>query len=204
MSATEFGEPVPNIRKLKSEAVAASIAARALVLFDEQGFDRTTVDDIAAVTGISARSFFRYFRTKEDVVVGNNAAFGPRIAEALIGRPGQEAVWLSLRRAFDVIAQNVAADPVAAARTMRVINSTASLRAHSLEKHLMWAGELAPEIARRLGSSDSNRMIADSLVHTALACLDVALAEFARDPDGASIHDLLDRAFDAVATYSAP
>lgn len=187
-----------NIQKLKSEAVAASIAEQALRLFDEQGFDRTTIDEIAASSGISTRSFFRYFRTKEEVVVGGHAAFGPRITEALSKRPENEGAWLALRRALDVLADNVASDPASAARTMRVVNSTASLRAHSLEKHLMWAADLTPEISRRLAIADSDDITARTLVHAALACLGVALAKFAED-ESASIHALIDHAFKAVA-----
>ncbi|MFK0206303.1 TetR family transcriptional regulator [Agrobacterium sp. NPDC090283] len=190
----------PSLKELKNDAVSASIAARALALFDQKGFDGVTVDDIAAASGISRRSFFRYFPTKEDVVVGSHAAFGPRVTEALIVRPQDEGVWLSLRRAFDVLADNVERDPDTAARTMRVVNSTASLRAHSLEKHIAWGEDLAPEVARRLGGGARHRLEADTLVHAAFACLDVALAHFSREPDG-PIHDLLDAAFAAVTAH---
>lgn len=190
-----------SLQKVKTDAVSASIAARALVLFDENGFDGVTVDDIAAAAGISRRSFFRYFPTKEDVVVGTHAANGLRVTEALIARPQDENVWLSLRRAFDFLADNVTSEPDMSARTMRIINSTASLRAHSLEKHLAWAADLSPEVTRRLGGK-SQRLAASALIHAAFGCLDVALAQFATDFDGPSIHDLLDTAFEAITAYS--
>lgn len=147
-----------SLRAIKAEAVTASIAAHALALFDEKGFDAVTVDDIAAASGISRRSFFRYFPTKEDVVVAGHAAFGERIIEAVKARPRDEDVWVSLRRGYDVLADNVDRDPEGAARTMRVVNSTASLRAHTLEKHIAWAVGLAPEIARRLGDADARAL----------------------------------------------
>ncbi|ETX26959.1 TetR family transcriptional regulator [Roseivivax isoporae] len=186
-----------SLKEIKADAVAASIAESALALFDKKGFDSVTVDEIASASGISRRSFFRYFGTKEDVVVSGHAAFGEMIIEMVKGRPQEEDVWVSLRRGYDVLVDNVDRDPEGAARTMRVINSTASLRAHTLEKHGAWAVGLAPEIARRLGDLDARRLEADALVHASFACLDVALAHFARNPK-ARLHELLDAAFKAL------
>jgi AcrR family transcriptional regulator len=186
-----------SLRKIKADAVAASIAATALALFDKKGFDGVTVDEIASASGISRRSFFRYFATKEDIVVSGHAAFGERITDRVKARPQGEDVWVSLRHGYDVLVDNVDRDPEGAARTMRVINATASLRAHTIEKHIAWAVGLAPEIARRLGDADARRLEADALVHASFACLDVALAHFTPGQD-ASLGEKLDAAFDAL------
>ncbi len=186
-----------SLRKIKTDAVAASIAATALALFDEKGFDGVTVDEIAAASGISRRSFFRYFATKEDIVVSGHAAFGARIIERVKARPQEEDVWVSLRRGYDVLVENVDRDPEGAARTMRVVNGAPSLRAHTLEKHIAWAVGLAPEIASRLGDTDAQRLEADALIHASLACLDVALAHFTPGPD-TSLSKKLDAAFYAL------
>lgn len=185
------------LKRIKTDAVAASIAAVALDLFDKNGFDGVTVDEIASASGISRRSFFRYFATKEDIVVAGHAAFGERIGEIVKARPRDEDVWVSLRRGYDILVDNVDRDPDAAARTMRIINSTASLRAHTIEKHILWAVVLAPEIADRLGDVDARRLEADALVHASLACLDVALARFTPGRD-ASLSVNLDAAFAAL------
>lgn len=184
---------------VKSAAVVASITASAMELFDRNGFDQTTVDEVALAAGISTRTFFRYFRTKEDVVVGTHAAFGPRVAEALKARPSSENIWISLRRSFDVLAERIIDDPASAAQSLRIINSAAILRAHRLEKHLLWSESLIPEVASRI--SDGDPVIASSLVQSALVCLDVALGQFAKVPDPEIIHDLLDKAFNANVRY---
>lgn len=186
-----------SLMQIKADAVAASIAATALSLFDEKGFDGVTVDEIASASGISRRSLFRYFATKEDIVVSGHAAFGERIIATVKARPQGEDVWVSLRRGYDVLVDNVDRDPEGAARTMRVVNSTASLRARTLEKHIGWAVGLAPEIASRLGDADARRLEADTLIHASLACLDVALAHFTPGRD-ASLAEKLDAAFDAL------
>ncbi len=189
-----------SLREIKADAVSASIAATALPLFDKKGFDGVTVDEIASASGISRRSFFRYFATKEDIVVSGHAAFGEKIIELVKARPQGEDVWVSLRRGYDVLVDNVDRDPEGAAMTMRVINSTASLRAHTLEKHIAWAVGLAPEIASRLGDADARRLEADALIHASFACLDVALAHFTLSQD-ASLSEKLDAAFNALRPY---
>lgn len=186
-----------SLRQVKADAVAASIAETALALFEKKGFDGVTIDEIAVASGISRRSFFRYFATKEDIVVAGHAAYGAKIIERVQARPQGEDVWVSLRRGYDVLAENVERDPRHATRTMRVINATASLRAHTLEKHIAWAVDLAPEIARRLGDADARRLEADALTHASLACLDVALAHFASG-DCTSLAEKLDAAFNAL------
>lgn len=189
--------PVRPLGKIKADAVAASISTTALALFDEKGFDNVTADEIASASGISRRSLFRYFATKDDIVVSGHAAYGARIVDRVKARPKDEDVWVSLRRGYDVLVEGVESDPIAAARTMRVINSTPSLRAHTLEKHNAWAVGLAPEIAHRLGDAETRRLEADALTHASFACLDVALAHFTFAPD-ASFGDKLDEAFNAL------
>jgi AcrR family transcriptional regulator len=186
-----------SLRKIKTDAVAASIAAIAMDLFDKNGFDGVTIDQIASASGISRRSFFRYFATKEDIVVAGHAAFGERIVEIVKARPRDENPWVSLRRGYDILVENVDRDPEGAARTMRIINSTASLRAHTIEKHGVWAVGLVPEIAVRLGDANARRLEADAMVHASFACLDVALAHFTPGQDP-SLSVKLDAAFAAV------
>ena len=62
---TDTSSATGGLRALARASVRTAIADRALQLFDEQGYDETTVDDIAAAMGISGRTFFRYFATKE-------------------------------------------------------------------------------------------------------------------------------------------
>jgi AcrR family transcriptional regulator len=165
-------------------------------MFDERGFDETTVDDIATAVGMSSRSFFRYFPAKEDVVLGDPTPFGMLVRDAAANRPSGEPVWLVLRHAFEPVEANTAAATELGLRTMRVMMSTASLRAGNLEKHIAWAAMLEPVIVDRLdGAEQSKRFRAQTLIHTALACLDVALAEWTRREGATPVGHLLDEAF---------
>jgi AcrR family transcriptional regulator len=75
------------LREITRRAVRAQIADTAMALFVAHGFEQTTVDQIAAAVGISTRSVFRYFATKEDMVVGHLNEIGDKRADATVPIP---------------------------------------------------------------------------------------------------------------------
>ncbi|MET9881428.1 TetR family transcriptional regulator [Actinacidiphila glaucinigra] len=130
------------------QAAMTEIYDTALRLFTEQGFEATTIDQIAREVGISRRSFFRYFGTKEDIICGDLDTIGPELAAALDAQPADTPVWQALRDAFAAVvgAQN-SPDTLAAHRLVHV---TPSLRARRLEKQLRWHEALIPRVSARL------------------------------------------------------
>ncbi len=102
-SATAPAAAPPTLRNRATRAVRAEIAAVAVRLFLAQGFDKTTVDQIAAEAGLSRASFFRYFGSKEDVLLGHLEELGHKVADALAARPAHEPAWQALRRSFDLL-----------------------------------------------------------------------------------------------------
>ena len=64
-----MAEPSYDLRERKRTKTRLMIQAEAFRLFAEKGYENTTVDDIAFAAAISPRTFFRYFPTKEDVVL---------------------------------------------------------------------------------------------------------------------------------------
>ena len=96
-------DPTPlSIRERTRRLAQTELTLVAQDLFLEHGYESTTVDQIAAAAGMSKRTFFRYFASKDDLVIGKYDLFGDRIAEALDARPADEPVWDSLRRVFDL------------------------------------------------------------------------------------------------------
>jgi AcrR family transcriptional regulator len=185
------------LRDITRGAVRARLSEIAVDLFAEHGFDDVTVEQIADAAGISARSFHRYFRSKEDAVIGDLEPLGAFVADAFAARPRDEPVWQSLLASFSLLLERLGMDDDRGKRVMRVIASTASLRARNFEKHLTWAEILTPLIADRLG--DDAELRASALAQTSLVCLDIALNTWARDGEHASSSALLERAFAAVA-----
>ncbi|MCM3920553.1 TetR/AcrR family transcriptional regulator [Frankia sp. AiPs1] len=91
------------LRERTRQAVRREIAETANALFVERGFDVTTIDDIAAAVGMSQRSVFRYFATKEEIVLGKFDLVVDDMLTTLRARPADEDVWTSLHHVFDVL-----------------------------------------------------------------------------------------------------
>src|SRR4051812_710609 len=89
------------LRERTRRAVRAELVEIAVNLFLTQGFEATTVEQIAAAAGLSRRSYFRYFASKDDVFVEVISVLGQGVAAALTARPPEEAPWAALRRSFD-------------------------------------------------------------------------------------------------------
>ncbi|MFC4627166.1 TetR family transcriptional regulator [Promicromonospora alba] len=187
----------PSLREVGRDAVRARITEIALDLFAEHGFDQVTVDQIATAAGMSGRTFHRYFPAKEDVVVGEPEQWGEFVRDAFAARPADEPVWDSLLASFEafvgLLAQNgrVQRGKVA----MRVLVSTASLRARNLEKHQLWGRMLVPLVAARLADGSDTALRAEIIVQAALACLDVAFTTWANVDDDTTVSELLERSF---------
>jgi AcrR family transcriptional regulator len=187
---------VPGLRQRTRDAVRQQIAEVALEMFDEQGFDETTVDQIASAVGISPRSFFRYFPSKEDVVLGDPMIYGEpvrqRLAQALETMP----VWEALRSGFEAVVESVEADPEGALRATRVMISTPSLRARNTEKHLAWMTALMPLVADALKGPEADREYhARAITLCSMTCLDVSSAELVHRNGAVTTRVLLDETF---------
>ena len=190
----------PTLRDRATRAVRAEIAGVAIRLFLEQGFDKTTVDQIAAEAGLSRTSFFRYFATKEDAVLGHLEELGQKARDALEARPADEPAWQSLRHAFGVLIAERSAYPEGGMGMHRMLRDTPSLQARHLGRQANWQELLAPEVARRLGiPADPRDPRPRALVAAALGCLNVAVDVCARSEGAADLADLLDQAMGALA-----
>jgi AcrR family transcriptional regulator len=193
------------LRERTRNMVRAELAQAALRLFVEQGFEETTVEQIAAATGLSRRSFHRYFASKEDVFGQWFVETGQQLAAALESRPADEPAWLALRRAFDDLIQGLSSRPEAFDIT-RMILKTPALHATHLQKHALWRDALADVLRRRPAENGQARseLAAVAIVGAALAGLDSAQAEWVAEGNEQPLDALVDQAMNAVAPLSDP
>ena len=113
------------LRAKRSELMVAELEAVALRLFDERGFDRVTVDEIASQAHISVRTFYRYFPAKEDVLQVNIDRRSDALRVALSRRPVEEPPLRTLRLALVEVVS--AEDPAVLRRWIAVIAATPSV-----------------------------------------------------------------------------
>jgi AcrR family transcriptional regulator len=195
-----YDDRVDGLRERTRRAMRAEISDTAMDLFLERGFDATTMDDVATATGISRRSLFRYFATKEDIVLGNLAELGRTSQAALEARPLSEPPWAALRAAFHTLIEDPEYSLERTINVSKMLLEAPSLRARYVEKHLQWMELLVPNITRRLGAEPGEvpDPRAQALVGSALACLDAATQAWVRHGGKADIEEIYDEVVAAV------
>lgn len=201
MTADPTAEPHEGLtlRDRARGAVREEVMRQAWDLFLRQGFEATTVDEIAEAAGMSRRTFFRYFAGKDELVLERLLVAGAEIAAALEARPSDEAAWPALRAAFDatVAVQEHYADRSRPLHLM--LRDEPPLRASILERRRRWEELLVPLVALRLGPGvtvvDDPRP--QAVTGAALACLEAAQELWAEGAER-SLGDLLDDAMNAV------
>lgn len=140
------------LRDLKKERTRDAIQREALRLIERQGYPATTCEQIAAAAGVSAATFFRYFATKEDVVLQDT--YDPLIAEAVRSRPGREAPLTAVRRGLaDAFARVSQADLEAIRQRTALILSVPALRSRTREQQESLVRHLADALRERAGAT---------------------------------------------------
>jgi AcrR family transcriptional regulator len=139
----------PGLRERKKERTRQALEDAALDLFARQGFDHTTVDEIAAACDVSTRTFFRYFPTKEDALLGDKPEQFARVVAALEARPAAEAPLRSVRAALVPLVDEYARDRPRMRLRSRIIAETPSLRLHDPEARQAKEQVLVDALARR-------------------------------------------------------
>jgi AcrR family transcriptional regulator len=185
--------------KDRMRAEAADIAIR---VFLDRGFDDVTVDDLCAAVGLSRRSFFRYFKAKEDIVLAHLADVAEKCLANFSSRPGQEELWLALRRSMDPFVRQVSANSARALALLRLIQDSPTLRAAHLDRVDRWRAGLAAAVVRRRGLENAD-LHAAVLASAAMGALTAAVQQWADDPDPTPLADLVDQAFAAIAPQPA-
>ena len=186
-------------RDIARAAVRAELAQVAFELFRREGFDKVTLDDLAAAAGVSRSTFLRYFGTKEDAVLGAFDGHDRRVADALRARPAGEDEWTALRRALDTVIERYHVDPAGSLETTRLVRDTPALCARHLEKQYSWRPALTEALAERAGA-DRPTLAQSVRAAAALDCLNVALDHWLASDGDLNLVGLLDEAFASLAS----
>jgi AcrR family transcriptional regulator len=127
-----MGEGI-GLRERKKQRTRELIVDRAMALFDERGFERVTIADIAAAADIAPRTFFSYFPSKEDVVFHDFDVMFEAIKQRIDERAEGETTMDALRAFLEsLFAEMDHQDPAEQCRR-RVITASPSLQQHDRE-----------------------------------------------------------------------
>lgn len=160
-----MSEPRLGLRERNRARTYAEITEAALELFERQGFDATTVDQIATAAGVSPATFFRYFATKEDVLFADEDGSAAVLVTAVAQRADRRTSSVAaLAEPIVAFAEAMPGPGSPHSRQLtELVMTTPSLAARSLRIRLHWERDVAVQLAAEDG------MATPTLLHTAVA-----------------------------------
>jgi AcrR family transcriptional regulator len=183
------------LRERKKQKTKAAIQREAMRLFQDQGYDETTVEQIAAAAEISPSTFFNYFPTKEDVVLFDR--YDPMVLAFLLSRPADEPLSVGIRETLKSLDAVMDRDRDIILARAKLGLEVPTLRARFWEE-LTKAQDLFINLfAARTGRDGADyelRVLAMVLVTAAFE----ASLEWVRRGGRGSMFDLVNEAFDIV------
>lgn len=187
--------PIAGLRERKRAETLRRIVDAGMCLFIDKGIDATTVDEIAAAAGISRRSFFHYFPSKDDILLSLQQGMGALIAERVRHGDGTKSPLELIRAAVIATCAEVPADDmVKIDRLMKASPAVQARKQASYVEHertlLTALSERWPDPARQTGL----RLVAI----VAIGAIRLATEALGQDSEERTIVELLDAAFDAL------
>jgi len=171
MSDAPAGDRPVGLRERKKARTRAAIREHALRLFREQGYHATTVEQIAEAAEVSPSTFFRYFPTKEDVVLQDD--FDLVAIEAFEAQPAGMGVVAAYRAAAAQMFASLTPEELVRFRESTELTLTIpEVRARALDEFARSIDVTAEAIARRTGRAASDaavRSVAGALVGVVMA-----------------------------------
>lgn len=167
----------------------------ALTLFASEGFDAVTVEQIAEAACISRRTFFRYFRSKNDVAWGDFDAHLDSLRSRLDAVPASTPVATALHESIVEFNRFPEAELPWHRQRMGLLLRVPALQAHSALRYAAWRGVVADFVARRRGEEPSDlvpQVVAYSALGAAIAAYERWLAD-----EGTSLSEVMDAAMTA-------
>ncbi|TQF02256.1 TetR family transcriptional regulator [Kitasatospora acidiphila] len=184
------------LRERKKLKTRRAIRSAAFDLFAEQGYEATTVDQIAALAEVSPSTFFRYFPTKEDVVISDD--YDPLMENGFRSRPADEPLMESLRQAMiGPLRQVLAAERDEVLLRMQLFREVPAIRARSMVEQQHTGERLSALIAERTGQS-AEALEVRALVAALLAASTEAVMYWAEHDGKPDLADLVNTAISAL------
>jgi len=192
-----------SLRERNRARTREDIETAALELMERQGYQATTVEDIARLAGVSSATFFRYFPAKEDVLFATERSAAERMIELVARRADRAQTLGALAAPVTAFAEEILSETGSRShRLTRLVMTTPELAGRSMRMRLRWENGLARQLAGESGTEEPGlaQVLAAKL---AVSCLAAALWQWQRGDSPASIASDTRRAFAVAADLAA-
>jgi AcrR family transcriptional regulator len=187
-----------DLRERRRERNAREIQQAAMSLFAERGYADVTVEDIAREAGISERTFFRYFASKDHLLVSEAGRRIDVIHDSLVGQPDDLDAWQALRNAvLDQSTSEEQGGRNAAIWAHLTKEAPALLAKMIMHGALEATHDIEVELARRLGVPETDAL-PDVMMRVTLAAVQSAYLRWLESDGDQSLVELTADAYDLV------
>lgn len=143
----------PSLRDEHKAHTKRALRVAALKLFASQGYDTTTVEEVAEAAGVSARTFFRYFPTKESVLYAHEHLWFQSMTEIYLAQPRSRSDIEALSATLVEFSTDLVLKRRSLQLYRRALVSSPTLRGRQQDRHVEEIDELAKAVAARRGLS---------------------------------------------------
>ncbi|MCX5444980.1 TetR/AcrR family transcriptional regulator [Streptomyces libani] len=196
-ATTPPGTPKVGLRERKKIQTRQAIRRAAYRLFEEQGYDATPIDQIAEAADVSPSTVFRYFPTKEDIVLTDE--YDTVLEAGLRARPADEPMVESMRRVtVEALREIAAADRGELVQRIRLIREVPAIRGRTAENTARDAALISAVLAERTGrpAGDLELRVISAAI---LAALQEAMLNWVEGGESAELEALIDQTMDVLA-----
>lgn len=193
------------LKARKQQVVREALRSAAVELIHARGFEAVTVEEIAQAAGVSRRTFFRYYDSKEDVMVEYFDRDDERLLTELAARPPDESPLLAIRNALIPAIEHGLKEPDLMRETVRLLRGTSPLRRALMEHRNRLEERIAALMIQRLGSAseDNTPMLLAFLTRALSDSAINAWYDHETDDVAALVDDLIRRLCGIVADMPA-
>ena len=197
MSTTTVTDDGCGLRERKKRETRRAINLAALELVEEKGFAAVTTEEIASRAGVSARTFFNYFPSKEAAVIGTTAeeleSYAQQLEEVVDGETPLE----SLRRILAGMLAPASVDRELRAKRRRILLGEPSLAPALVGNNIRIENALTAALERRLGLAPGESLQPRVTVAVAIAAVRACI-EHQQAGGGGRLERNIDAAFDLI------
>lgn len=193
----------PNLHELRRRTTREALRQAALVSFANKGFSNVTVTELAREAGVTERTFFRHFPTKEAVLFQDYETQVEWLADALTRRPDSESVFDAVLAAIMSFPHDIEVVRQAASARTELITAD-RIAAHLRVVQASFAGVITRFVARRYADTPEIALLAEVAGATLAAALVTAVENWGRSGCTGALNEITATCVNLVRSGLAP
>ncbi|MET0183675.1 MAG: TetR family transcriptional regulator, partial [Caulobacterales bacterium] len=193
---------IGSTRERRRRSQAAAIELIALKLFAKKGFTEVTVDELADAADISKRTFFRYFASKDDILLGDRKRFAQALAAALKREYADQRIVAALRDTIVKLTREEEANVEATRLRLELFSQSPETMATASQQVQTYQAEVTPIVARRMGLNEHKdlrpALLVGVMMSATFSALTFWLANGAKGPSHKVVATALDQVIEGM------